>query len=186
MKHAHAQIALGMFIAIVMFCAGSLLHCGAHAQSCPREPVPASQWTELAGASLAHLVRNESRSGKDFAAIAFTVARRWYAHSCQHETFAQHIIRTSRYTRRARPWLEHEAAHGLRSDPELRAELDRWARGDVPDPCRGQAMQWRAPGVPGPGRRVDCGSTSNRFYAHPEPGNRRALSALARGREVCR
>jgi hypothetical protein len=187
-KHDHVQIALGMFIALVMLCAGALLHCAGsvHAQMSPRRPIPTSQWTGLAGASLAHLIRNESRSGKDFAAIAWTVARRWYAHSCTRERFDRHIIRTSRYTRRARPWLEHEAAHGLRSDPELRADLDRWAAGDVPDPCRGQAMQWRAPGVGGPGRRVRCGDTSNAFYEHPRAGQARAMIALARGREVCR
>jgi hypothetical protein len=158
----------------------------AFAQMSRREPVPPREWTELAGASMAFLIRHESRSGRDAAAIAWTLARRWWAHHCEHRSFAESVIRTSRYTRAARKRLEHEAAHGMRTDPELRDVLDAWVRGDVADPCRGLAFQWRAPGVGGPGRRVDCQGTSNSFYEHPRTGQQRAIESLARGRETCR
>jgi hypothetical protein len=177
------------WIVAMMIASVSLRWCAepVAAQTSLRTPIPPSQWTDLAGVALARMIRHESTSGRDADAIAWTMARRWFAHACHRgEHFGEYVIATSRYLRGDRNAIHHEAAHALRNDSDLRDHLDLWARGDVPDPCAGASFQWRSPGFRGPGRRVSCGATSNRFFAHPEPGHTRALASLARGREVCR
>jgi hypothetical protein len=188
-----AQIQLALLVALLFLGAAAGLYAqgpsAARAQTGTPTylPIPPSQWDDLAGTALAAMVRHESHSGRDVDAIAWTMARRWFAHACHRgERFGEYVIQTSRFLRRDRYELHHEAAHGLRTDVELRDRLDHWARGGVPDPCASASFQWRSPGVPGPGKRVHCGDTSNRFYEHPRSGQSRAVAALARGRQVCR
>lgn len=188
---AQTQVRIVLVWAIAMVACSIAMHqCGplpALAQTSLRTPIPPSQWDDLAGVALARMIRHESRSARDADAIAWTMARRYFAHACHRgERFGEYVIETSRFLRRDRFEVHHEAAHQLRTDAELRDHLDQWARGDVPDPCRGISFQWRAPGSSAPGRRVMCGETSNRFYEHPAPGHARAVVALARGRQVCR
>lgn len=193
MSFAAAQIRLALLVGLcTLGAAVGLLHCepnrSAAQSSTPAYlPIPPSQWDELAGTALAAMIRHESHSARDADAISWTMARRWFAHACHRgQRFGEYVIETSRFLRRDRYELHHEAAHQLRNDAELRDHLDLWARGGVLDPCSSASFQWRSPGVPGPGRRVTCGPTSNRFYEHPQPGHSRALADLARGRQVCR
>lgn len=189
MTYLGAQIRIGAWAALcVLVAACGLRACGptpVHAQAI--RPIPMSQWDELAGVALARMVRHESHSATDADAIAWTMARRWYAHACARGVrFAEHVIATSRFLRRDRAEIYAHAADMKRRDETLRDRLDAWARGDVPDPCEWSSFQWRSPDTRVRLRRVSCGTTSNRFYAHPEPGHGRALLAVARGREVCR
>ncbi len=188
MTYRSMQTRLLLFICLCLLVAAiGLRECGvAHAQSCPREPVPASQWTDLAGVSLSRMVRHESHSGGDAIAIAFVMARRYYAHHCTKRSFAESIIATSRFLRRDRAQIYREVASGERRDPVMRDLLDRWARGELADVCAGPAMQWRSPGVGGPGRHVRCLDTANVFFEHKRSSMARTIEAIARGREVCR
>lgn len=168
-------------------------------------PIPACAWTPAARRSLVAMVRIESSSGKDAAAIAWTMARRWLGLAWfRGRSFADYVIDTSAPLRAHRrgdlgALTEYQACvlgvprlddrgrdacrifHGDEKAAEVGAVLDAWAVGDVPDPCGGESFQWFAPWFRPRQRlrRVDCGDTANRFHTLPEISHAAVLARVS-------
>jgi hypothetical protein len=155
------------WIVVMMIASVSLRWCAEPAHADAR-PIAACQWTPL-----------------DYAAIAWTVQRRFRAHGrLRGETFEASVISTSAFLRRARYAMTREAAMEANGAPRrnehLRMHLDAWAAGDVPDPCSGGvSFQWRSPRVHTRMKRVDCGRVANHFVEHSEPFQTRAVANLS-------
>ena len=153
-------------------------------------PIPACAWTPEAKTSLTAMVRIESSSGKDTAAIAWTMARRWLAIGrYRGRAFADYVVDTSRPLRLHRSGDVEQLTsyqscvlgievldergrdrcriHTETSNDAIGDTLDAWARGEVPDPCDGRSFQWAAPWFRHRSTPVECGDRANRFYELP-------------------
>jgi hypothetical protein len=168
-------------------------------------PIPDCAWTPAAKASLVAMVRIESSSGKDAAAIAWTMTRRWLGLArFRGRSFADYIVDTSAPLRAHRrgefesltgyqacvlgvPRLDERGRdacrifEGERKAAEVGAVLDAWAAGDVPDPCGGESFMWFAPWYRSTQRTrvVSCGDTANRFHTLPEISHATVLERVS-------
>jgi hypothetical protein len=191
MTFAMQQFRLALWAAICLTAAGLAMHQCEPAPAYADEPhrIAACHWTPLAGIALARLVAHEGPS--DVLPIAETVRNRWLAHGAgRGESFADSVISTADFLRRARWAMEREAsmetAGASRRYESIRASLDAWAVGDARVECRGYAFQWRARWVRTRMKRVDCGASANSFVEHPEPFQTRSVAALlSRGEPRC-
>ncbi len=189
MTFATQQLRLGLLVALLFLACAVTLHCQPMPAHADARPIASCQWTPLAGIALARLVVHESR--RDVLPIAETVRNRWLAHGAgRNESFADSVISTSSFLRRARYAMERDAALESQGAPRryeaVRIALDVWASGDAPVACRGVPMQWRSPRVRTLMKRVDCGDSANDFVEHPEPHQTRAVVAIrSRGEPEC-
>lgn len=205
---ALAVIAVVVLCALFSWCGGE-----AKAQHRPRQPhriaapVPACEWTPEARDWLLRMVQVETaHAAERRETIPWVLARRWRARgpALRGQTFAGAVVAFSSVLRRlqaeldsgaslddaaalagASPWQRRALASTSQSVPDLAADLDRWAAGEVPgDGCawsaRGPAFNWRAP-LPGDAqdaRLLSCPGFNAYF-----PPSHDQLAALERASE---
>lgn len=179
-----------MLVAMVILLSG-LFRCSSPVQA--RDAlVPPEQLTDSTKIWLARAMVSEAGwlAKRDHAAIAHTLARRWRVRRERWPgvTFEQ-VIRNycaGFYLKEEaldprQQWVRQLNSDGLQPESwpqnvrwdkhlvywrQVLDSVDRFAEGQLPDPCRGQSWHWGGPMDDPEGRMVkmDCGETKNTFY----------------------
>lgn len=147
--------------------------------------IPAAQWGQEAQLWLARAMVAEAgwTAEDDHAAIAWVLYRRWKRIRVAHPTvtftavvraYCAGLGRQPAFRPRQR-WIRTLPAGEItgrlrRYSKEwevIQQRVEDWAKGEVKDPCQGQAMHWggHMDHAPRSWRSLDCGSTRNLFYA---------------------
>jgi hypothetical protein len=162
-----------------------------------------AEWNAEARDVLAHAWNAEADwSGPDHVAIGYVFVRRWQmaqgklsfaevvrryvsAYSTRHPSDRhRRVLATDESCEEPAGWDPHDGQWQAYAAPRCRAlweRVDRWARGELRDPCQGRptdfggAMDTPAQSL----MRVTCKGTANLFYT--SKGAKTVLAAVARG-----